>query len=84
MLEFLPMDARVDHLIDQALALPTEKRSALVVALLDSIEGSEDSSIAEAWRAEVGQRRAELRAGLVQSQNRPIPWAEARERLSAL
>jgi putative addiction module component (TIGR02574 family) len=57
------MNARVDHLLDQALDLPTDERSALVVALLDSLEGSDDSVISDAWRQEVRTRQAELRGG---------------------
>jgi putative addiction module component (TIGR02574 family) len=74
------MNARVDHLLDEALGLPTAERSALVVALLDSLEGSDDSAISDAWRQELKKRQAELRAGAV----KPVPWAEAKARLSAL
>lgn len=44
------MNARVDHLLHEALELPDDERSALVVALLDSLEGSADPSISEAWQ----------------------------------
>lgn len=74
------MNARVDHLLDEALGLPTDERSALVVALLDSLEGSADAAVSDAWRAELIRRRSELRAGTV----RTVPWAEAKARLSAL
>jgi putative addiction module component (TIGR02574 family) len=74
------MNARVDHLLDEALGLPTDERSALVVALLDSLEGSADAAISEAWREELIRRRGELRSGSV----RTVPWAEAKARLSAL
>jgi len=74
------MTARVDHLLDEALGLPTDERSALVVALLDSLEGSADAAISEAWREELIRRRGELRSGSV----RTVPWAEAKARLSAL
>ena len=74
------MNARVDHLLDEALGLPTDERSALVVALLDSLEGSDDATGSEAWRAELTRRRAELRAGLV----RAVPWADAKARLGSL
>ena len=73
------MNARVDHLLDEALGLPTEERSALVVALLDSLEGADDAAVSDAWRAEVTRRRAELRAGVTHA----LPWAEAKARLSA-
>jgi putative addiction module component (TIGR02574 family) len=74
------MSARVDHLLHEALELPDEERSALVVALLDSLEGSSDPSISEAWREEVRKRRAALCDGTVQ----PVAWADAKARLSAL
>ena len=74
------MNARVDHILDEALGLPTDERSAVVVALLDSLEGSDDSTISEAWRHELTARRAALRSGAVKAG----PWAEAKARLSAL
>jgi putative addiction module component (TIGR02574 family) len=74
------MNARVDHLLHEALELPDEERSALVAALLDSIEGSADPTISEAWRDEVRTRRKALRDGSIQA----IPWADAKGRLSAL
>ncbi len=57
------MNARVDHLLDEALALPIDERSVLVLALLDSLEGSSDPSVSEAWRLEIARRRAGLRNG---------------------
>jgi putative addiction module component (TIGR02574 family) len=74
------MNARVDHLLHEALELPDDERSALVVALLDSLEGSPDPSISEAWREEVRKRRQSLRDGSVQA----TPWAQAKARLSAM
>lgn len=47
------MTARVDHLLDEALGLPADERSALTVALPDSLEGSDDSAITDAWRKEI-------------------------------
>lgn len=74
------MNARVDHLLDEALELPAEERSALVVALLDSLDGKLDASVSEAWREEVRKRRNELRAGTV----RAVPWADVKARLNLL
>lgn len=74
------MNARVDHILDEALGLPADERSALTVALLDSLEGSDDSAITEAWRQEIKARQAALRAGTVKA----VSWVEARARLSAL
>ncbi len=74
------MNARIDHLLDEALSLPTDDRSALVVALIDSLEGSDDASVSDAWRQEIRRRRAGLRdCTLV-----PVAWAEAKARLTAL
>ena len=74
------MNARVDQLLTDALGLPADERSALVVALLDSLEGSADAAISEAWRNELRQRRQALREGAL----KPVPWADARARLSRL
>ena len=74
------MNAHVDHILDEALGLSADERSALTVALLDSLGGSDDSSITEAWRQEIRSRQAALRAGTVKA----VSWAEARARLSAL
>jgi len=74
------MNGRVDDLLHEALVLPDDQRSALVVALLDSLEGSADPSISEAWRDEVRRRRKALRDGAVQA----VPWSEAKGRLSSL
>jgi len=74
------MNARVDHLLDEVLGLPAEEHSALVVALLDSLEIADDVAVSELWRAEVNRRRTDLRAGRVKA----APWAEVRQRLSSL
>lgn len=74
------MNAHVDHILDEALGLPPDERSALTVALLDSLEGSDDSSVTEAWRQEIRARQAALRAGTAKA----VSWAEARARLSTL
>ena len=74
------MNARVGQLLDEVLELPAEERSALVVALLDSLEGSADASISEAWRLELRARRDELRSGTAKT----APWTEAKARLSSL
>lgn len=74
------MNARTDQLLTQALYLPDDERSALVVALVDSLEGSSDATISEAWRAELRQRSLALRDGTMAA----TPWAEARARINAL
>lgn len=74
------MNARIDHLLDEALGLTAEERSALVIALLDSLDSTNDPSVSEAWRTEVARRRAELKVASVQ----PVSWREAKARLAAL
>lgn len=75
------MNARIHHILDEALALEQDERSALVLALLESLdEASADGDITPAWTAEIRVRKAQLRAGTT----KPIPWAEAKARLLAL
>jgi putative addiction module component (TIGR02574 family) len=74
------MNTRVEHILDEALALASEERSALVIALFESLESSADPAISDAWREEILRRRAALRAGASQ----PAPWSEARARLLSL
>jgi putative addiction module component (TIGR02574 family) len=74
------MNARVDHLLDEVLGLPAEERSAVAAALIDSLDGTEDRSVSDAWKQELLWRREALRTGTTKA----VPWAEARARLSAL
>ena len=72
------MNARVDLLLDEVLELPPEERSAVAMALIDSLEGSDQRVISEAWRAELLRRRERLRSGAVTA----APWVEARARMT--
>ncbi len=77
------MNARMDQLIDEALALAPDERSAVVLVLLDSLEGlscDSESIVTKAWADEIAQRKVEQRTGAVQA----VPWSEARARLLAL
>jgi len=74
------MSTRVDHILDEVLALATEERSALAIALFESLEVSGDPGISDAWREEIGRRRAALRAGTSQA----VPWSDAKARLTSL
>lgn len=74
------MNARVDHVLDAVLGLPEEERSAVAAALIDSLEGSVDSSVSEAWKQELLRRRDALRSGTASAS----PWDQARARLNAL
>ena len=57
------MNARMDQLLTDALDLPADERSALVVALLDSLEGSTGAAISDAWKKDLRQRKQALRDG---------------------
>ncbi len=70
----------MDPLIDEALALDPGERSAVVVALIDSLDGEDEASVAKAWAEEIRQRKHDLLSGASQA----IPWAQARARLGAL
>lgn len=74
------MNFRVAQLIDQALALAPSERLEVVVALIDSLDGHAEATVAKAWADEIRLRKSDLRSGAAQS----VPWAEARARLSAL
>jgi putative addiction module component (TIGR02574 family) len=76
----LGMNARVDHLIDEALALAPDERSAVALALLDSLDGEDESVVSKAWTDEIRRRKEALRSGT----DAPVEWAEARARLNAL
>ncbi|HKW99301.1 MAG TPA: addiction module protein [Bryobacteraceae bacterium] len=67
-----------DILVD-ALALPSEARAALITSLLDSLEPEIDEGAEELWQQEILERIKQLDRGSV----RPIPWLEARSRLTA-
>ncbi len=64
----------LSHLLEDALRLPTDERSAVVAALIDSLPVGEDDGISKAWRSELLKRREDLRSGRTIA----LPWAEAR------
>jgi putative addiction module component (TIGR02574 family) len=74
------VNARIDQLLDEALSLQTEERSALVLALLESLDGEDEAVVSRAWADEIERRREALRQGRTQA----VPWSEARARLNAL
>ena len=74
------MNTHLDHIIDEALALVPEERSAVVLALLDSLDGDDESSVTVAWAQEIRRRKDELRSEATKA----VAWTEARARLNAL
>ena len=69
-----------NDLLKEALKLPPEARAALAGSLLDSLDQEVDEDAEAAWHAEIDRRLRELDSGTV----KPIPWSEARRRISSL
>ena len=74
------VNARIDHILGKALALSPDERSALVIALLDSLEGEDEARVGKAWTDEIRLRKNALRSGTATA----TPWSEVRARISAL
>jgi putative addiction module component (TIGR02574 family) len=74
------MNAIIHRILNEALALSADERSVLTVALIDSLDGSDDPSISDAWRREIAERLSALKAGTVKAS----PWTKAKSRLGAL
>jgi putative addiction module component (TIGR02574 family) len=74
------MSPEVSELLKQALALPSEARAALAGSLLESLDGTADSDVEQAWSLEIARRIEELDSGKL----KPIPWAEARRQISEI
>ncbi|HEV8344197.1 MAG TPA: addiction module protein [Candidatus Binatia bacterium] len=67
-----------NDLLKEALKLPPEARAALAGSLLDSLDQEVDEDAEAAWHAKIDRRLKELDSGAV----KPIPWSEARRRIS--
>jgi len=67
-----------DELLKEALKLPPEARAALAASLLDSLDQEVDEDAEAAWQKEIDRRLRELDSGAV----KPVPWSEARRRIS--
>ena len=72
------MNARVGHLMDEVLELTPDERSAVAMALIDSLEQSDRQVVSEAWRSELLLRRDRLRTGAAKA----TPWDEVRARMA--
>ena len=70
----------MNRILDKALALENDERSALVTTLLDSLETDFPASAANNWADEIGKRKSELSSGAT----RPIPWSTVKARIQDL
>ena len=73
------MSREVADILRDALALPTDTRSALVDSLLDSLDSTVDPDAEELWEQEILRRAKELDSGSLKT----VPWVELRSRLIA-
>ena len=77
-LEF--MNARINHILDEALALAPNERSAVMVTLLDSLEVEGADIVSSAWADEVRKRKNELLSGATKA----LAWETVKARINAL
>ena len=73
------MSREAAELLKKALSLPVQERADLASSLIESLDDSEDDSVAAAWDKEVARRMAEIDSGEV----KPVSLEEARRRLSS-
>ena len=71
--KLMDMNARTHHLIDEALALEPDERSAPLIGLRDSLDGDDEPSTRKAWADEIQRRKAELHSGATQG----LAWADS-------
>jgi putative addiction module component (TIGR02574 family) len=74
-----PMTQQALELLQKALTLPEEERTALVRSLIESLEEVADQGAERAWDEEIARRIAELDSGRA----RTVSWEEVRQRISA-
>jgi putative addiction module component (TIGR02574 family) len=72
-----------EAIADEALALPTNERAALVLRLAESLDEQHDADAEDAWATEVAARVESLKAGTAETITTAEALAEARARLSA-
>jgi len=73
------MSEEATKLLKKALTLPVAERAELAGSLIESLDSTEDESVAAAWDQEIVRRMAELDSGKV----KPISLDQARQRLSS-
>jgi putative addiction module component (TIGR02574 family) len=67
------------ELLQKALALSEEERTAMVRSLIESLEGAPQEGAERAWDEEIARRAAELDSGKAKT----VSWKEVRQRISA-
>jgi putative addiction module component (TIGR02574 family) len=67
------------ELLQKALTLPEEERTALVRSLIESLEEVADQGAERAWDEEIARRISDLDSGRAKT----VSWEEVRQRNSA-
>jgi putative addiction module component (TIGR02574 family) len=67
------------ELLQKALTLPEEERTALVRSLIESLEEVADQGTERAWDEEIARRISDLDSG----KSKTVSWEEVRQRISA-
>lgn len=73
------MTQQASELLQKALALSEEERSALAVSLIDSLDATADEGAEDAWNREIARRIEDLDSGKA----RTVPWDKVRARISS-
>jgi putative addiction module component (TIGR02574 family) len=73
------MTQEAADLLKKALSLPVSERADLAGSLIESLDNSQDESVAAAWDEEVARRMADIDSGAV----KPVSLEETRRRLSS-
>jgi putative addiction module component (TIGR02574 family) len=73
------MTREAAELLKKALSLPVSERADLAGSLIESLDDTQDESVAAAWDEEVARRMADIDSGAV----KPVSLEDARRRLSS-
>jgi putative addiction module component (TIGR02574 family) len=71
------MTQEAAELLKKALSLPVSERADLAGSLIESLDDTQDESVAAAWDEEATRRMADIDSGTV----KPVSLEEARRRL---
>jgi putative addiction module component (TIGR02574 family) len=71
------MTQEAAELLNKALSLPVFERADLAGSIIESLDDTQDESVAAAWDEEVARRMADIDSGAV----KPVSLEEARRRL---
>jgi putative addiction module component (TIGR02574 family) len=72
------MTQEAADLLKKALSLPVSERADLAGSLIESLDETQDESVAAAWDEEVARRVADIDSGAV----KPVSLDDVRRRLS--